>query len=121
MLTPVPQDHSDDTYCLVLLQLFLPAITVLSPEPNKKLIMSSVQSEGRSLNDTDWSDFVDRLTKYDPDYSPGQFADPGDLLDYIFFLAPEAASRCVIHFQDTLTLHCNCSGGCYLIPSSQNQ
>jgi ubiquitin C-terminal hydrolase len=26
MLTPVLQDHSDDTYCLVLLQLFLPAI-----------------------------------------------------------------------------------------------
>jgi hypothetical protein len=102
MLTPVPHDHSDDTYCLVLLQLFLPAIAVLSPEQNKQLVMSSVQSEGRCMNDTDWSDFVDRLTKYDPDFSPGRFADPGDLINYILSLTPEAAFLCVLQFQETL-------------------
>jgi hypothetical protein len=41
------------------------------------------------MNDTDWSDFVGRLTKYDPDYSPGQFADQGDLIYYILSLTPE--------------------------------
>jgi hypothetical protein len=45
------------------------------------------------MNDTEWSYFVDRLTKYyDPDFSPGQLADPGDLINYILSLAPEAAS-----------------------------
>ncbi len=64
------------------------------------------------MNDTDWSDFVDRLSKYDPDYSPGQFADLGDLIDCILSLAQAAATQCVIHFQETLILR-NCPGGYY--------
>ncbi len=65
------------------------------------------------MNDTDWSDFVDRRTKYDPDFSPGRFADPGDLINYILSLTPEAASLCVLQFQETLTFCCHCPGGCY--------
>ncbi len=113
MLTPVPHYHSDDTYCLVLLQLFLPVTTVLSLEQNKRLVMLSVQSEGQCMNDTDWSNFVDRLTKYDPDYSPGQFADQGDLINYILSLTLEAACLYVLQFQETLTFRCNCPGGSY--------
>ena len=113
MLTPAPQDHSDETYCLVLLQLFLPEIAALSPEPNTKLIVSSVQSGGRYMNDTDWNDFVDRLTRYDPAYSPGKMADPGDLINYILSLASGAASLCEVHVREITTFRCTCPGGCY--------
>jgi hypothetical protein len=94
------------------LQHFLPAIAALSPEPNKQLDVSSVQSEGRYMDDTDWNDFVDRLTKYDPAYSPGKLADPGDLIDYILSLASEVASQFEVHFRETMTFRCTCPGGC---------
>jgi hypothetical protein len=105
----LPPDHTGDSYCLAFLKLFIPAIAEQSSQPNTVLNISSVRSGGLPMGYADWMDFVLRLTRqYDPQYTLGDCADPGDLLDHISSLIPEIGQLCTTEFRWSTTFPCAC-------------
>ncbi len=57
----------------------------------------------------DWIDFVNRLTRqYDPKYTLGAFADPGDLLEFISSIVPGIGQLCATMFRWSTTTPCVC-------------
>jgi uncharacterized UBP type Zn finger protein len=102
-------DHTDSSYCLAFLKLFIPAIATPSSEPSKRLDITSVKSGGRTMSREDWLDFVLRLTtKFDTRYVLGAFADPGDLLNYFLSIVPVAGQMCTMELTWTTTFPCAC-------------
>ena len=55
---PLSPDHSECSYCLAFLKLFVPAIASPSSEPSKILEMSSVRNGDWQMSRADWKDFV---------------------------------------------------------------
>ena len=106
---PLPLDHADSSYCLAFLKLFIPAIATPSSESSKRLDITSVKFEGRTMSTADWLDFVLRLTtKFDTRYVIGAFADPGDLLNYFLSIVPVAGQMCTMELTWTTTFPCAC-------------
>ena len=105
----LPPDHTGNAYCLAFLKLFIPAIAEQSLQPSMMLNISSVRSGNHQMGYADWTDFVLRLTKqYDPQYTLGAFADPGDLLDHISSLIPEIGQLCTTELRWSTMFPCAC-------------
>ena len=80
---PLAPVHDNDSYCLMLLKYFIPAIASLSPNPSTVLVIPSIGEEHWRMSEEDLYEFAHRLAvRHDASYSPGAFADPNDLLDY---------------------------------------
>jgi hypothetical protein len=96
----------------MFLKHVIPAIASPSSEPSTLLDISLVRSEGWQMQPADWADFVCRLTTtYDDKYVLGNFADPGDLLNYFLSIVPGAERMCEMQIKTTTSFSCYCRGG----------
>jgi len=106
---PLPPDYANNSYCLAFLKLFVPAIASLSSSSSKALEIPLVGNDDWRMSEDDWQDFVYRLAvRHDPNYTPGTFADPGDLLDYFMSIVPGVARMCEIRSKTVTTHSCKC-------------
>jgi hypothetical protein len=106
---PLAPDHDNDSYCLMLLKYFIPAIASLSPNPSTVLVIPSIGEEHWRMTEEDLYDFVHRLAvRHDASYSPGAFADPSDLLDYFLSIVPGVARMCAFESKTTTAITCRC-------------
>jgi hypothetical protein len=63
------------------------------------------------MTPADWADFVCRLTTMcDDQYVLGNFADQGDLLDYVLSILPGAEHMCKMQVKTTTSFSCECRG-----------
>jgi hypothetical protein len=105
--TFLPPDHTNSSYSLMFLKHVIPAIASPTSEPSNILDISLVRIGGRQMTPADWADFVCRLTTtYDDKYVLGNFADPGDLLDYVLSILPGAAHMCKMQVKTTTSFSC---------------
>ena len=106
---PLVPDHDNDSYCLMLLKYFIPAIASPSPNPSTVLVIPSIGEEHWCMSEEDLYDFVHRLAvRNDANYIPGAFADPSDLLDYFMSIVPGVARMCAFETKTTTASTCRC-------------